>query len=178
VLSRPPDNYPVMARLKYYSTNDEKTHEIGDSDVPSGPKRVLIVEDEAEFAMMIKEFLESQGNFLVTFASDGVVAIKQVMAGDFDVILCDMVMPNLAGDMFYLAVERVRPHLCKRFIFMTGHKGDAKIAAFIRKVRGLVLWKPFEMYMLMEAINAVEKKIASDSAQNGDSIGGTAGITG
>jgi hypothetical protein len=60
--------------------------------------------------------------------------------------------------MFYLAVERTKPHLCKRFIFMTGHRGDPKIDEFIRRVKGLMLWKPFEMYMLTEAIQTVLKK--------------------
>ena len=66
--------------------------------------------------------------------------------------------PNLSGDMFYMAVERTKPNLCKRFIFMTGHKGDPKIDAFIRKVRGLMLWKPFELHDLQATIEAILKK--------------------
>ena len=69
-----------------------------------------------------------------------------------------MLMPNLAGDMFYAAVERVKPHLCPRFIFMTGQRGNRKVDEFIRKVRGLILWKPFQMHVLFETIQAVEKK--------------------
>jgi hypothetical protein len=69
-----------------------------------------------------------------------------------------MVMPNLAGDMFYMAVERVKPHLCKRFLFMTGHRGDRKVDEFIRKVHGLILWKPFQSHVLMESIQAIEQK--------------------
>jgi DNA-binding NarL/FixJ family response regulator len=69
-----------------------------------------------------------------------------------------MVMPNLAGDMFYMAVERVKPHLCKRFLFMTGHQGERKIDDFIRSVRGLVLWKPFKTHVLMEAMQAAESR--------------------
>jgi hypothetical protein len=71
-----------------------------------------------------------------------------------------MVMPNLAGDMFYLAVERVKPQMCRRFIFSTGHQDDPKIDAFIRKVNGLVLWKPFALQALTEAIQVIEKRVA------------------
>jgi CheY-like chemotaxis protein len=94
----------------------------------------------------------------VDLVADGVQGIKRIMVSDYSVILCDMVMPHLAGDMFYLAVERVKPYLCKRFIFMTGHQGDRKVDDFIRKVRGLLIWKPFQTHVLMETIQAAELK--------------------
>jgi DNA-binding NarL/FixJ family response regulator len=87
-----------------------------------------------------------------------VEGLKKILADDYSVILCDMVMPNFPGDMFYLAVERARPHLCKRFIFMTGHKGERKIEQFIRRIRGLMLWKPFEMHVLFDTIQSVTKR--------------------
>ena len=30
-------------------------------------------------------------------------------------------MPTMAGDMFYLAVQKTKPQLCSRFLFVTGH---------------------------------------------------------
>ena len=84
--------------------------------------------------------------------------IKKILANEYLAVICDMVMPNLAGDMFYLAVQRVKPDLCKRFVFMTGHNGDRKIDEFIRKVRGLMLWKPVESHVLLEALQTIEKK--------------------
>ena len=64
-------------------------------------------------------------------------------------------MPNLPGDMFYLAVERTKPQLCKKFIFMTGFAGDPKWQAFISRVKGVVLAKPFEFHLLLESITRV-----------------------
>jgi CheY-like chemotaxis protein len=64
------------------------------------------------------------------------------MDADFDAILCDMVMPRLAGDMFYLAISKVKPHLCKRFVFITGHASDPSIAAFLAATQQPVLAKP------------------------------------
>jgi response regulator RpfG family c-di-GMP phosphodiesterase len=66
-----------------------------------------------------------------------------------------MVMPNFPGDMFYLAVQRARPHLCKRFIYMTGHQDNPKVTKFIEEVRGVVLWKPFKMRLLFDALETV-----------------------
>jgi hypothetical protein len=58
--------------------------------------------------------------------------------------------------MFYRAVERMRPHLCDRFIFMTGYRGNSKVNEFIDQVRGTVLNKPFQVDDLMELIAFVE----------------------
>src|ERR1700683_4966171 len=96
-------------------------------------KKILLLEDDEDFRNIIKEFLELHLYQVVT-VRNGVEGVREIMASDFEVILCDMMMPTLPGDMFYLAVERMRPHLCDRFIFMTGYKGDGKVADFIKKV--------------------------------------------
>ena len=120
-------------------------------------KRVLLLEDDKDFSMILDAFLESEG-FKVTQVANGVEGLKQVMGADFDLILCDMLMPNLAGDMFYTAVERTKPHLCKRFIFMTGHRGDPKWDAFARKVGPVMLFKPFELHILLESVFSILRK--------------------
>ncbi|MGP8197930.1 MAG: response regulator [Limisphaerales bacterium] len=146
-----------MSEKKYYAPPVEKTHVLGDLAEAALRKNILILDDDAALADLTRKILEENG-YAVETVSDGVQGIKKIMAGDYSVILCDMVMPNLAGDMFYLAVERVKPHLCKRFLFMTGHRGDRKIDDFIRKVHGLILWKPFQAHVLMESIQAIEQK--------------------
>jgi CheY-like chemotaxis protein len=123
----------------------------GAPPVDSKSRRILMLEDEVQFASLLKELL-TEADFEVVIANDGVQGLKKVMAADFDVILCDMMMPSLAGDMFYMAVERTKPHLCKRFIFMTGHRRNPRVESFIRDIRGRLLWKPFPFEELMEAI--------------------------
>jgi len=146
-----------MNKKKYYAPVVEKTHDIADVADPAPRRKILILDDDLTLLDLTRLILEKNG-YEVDTVSDGVQGIKKILAGDYLVILCDMVMPNLAGDMFYLAVERVKPHLCKRFLFMTGHGGDRKIDEFIRKVRGLILWKPFQSHVLLESIKAVEQK--------------------
>ena len=104
-------------------------------------KSVLLVDDDPELAQTLKLLLESR-NFIVTTASNGAEGLREVMDLDYEVILCDMVMPEMPGDMFYQAVKATKPHLCERFIFITGHGADPKITEFIEKVDGLVLFKP------------------------------------
>lgn len=136
---------------------EQKTYEVPDDEIPKAPRQLLLVEDDEPYAQILKEYLETS-NFVVTLAKNGVEGLKQVMAADFDVIICDMLMPNMPGDMFYIAVERTKPALTKRFIFITGHESDPKIATFLKQVRGLSLFKPFQMHQLLEAIEVLLKK--------------------
>ena len=78
-----------------------------------GSRHILVVEDDSELAGMLDYFLRSRG-YRVTVVSNGVDGLRAVMADEFDAILCDMVMPQMPGDMFYMAVRRVRPQLCRR----------------------------------------------------------------
>ncbi|MDD5138935.1 MAG: response regulator [Verrucomicrobiales bacterium] len=149
------NDYELMRRRE--SARSEKTYELPDTGGIPKTKSILILEDDAALAFILKEALENQ-RYVVTVVPNGAEGLKKIMAGDYSVILCDMVMPNFPGDMFYLAVERVRPQLCNRFIFMTGHQGDRKIEQFIRSIRGLMLWKPFEMHVLFDAIKVVNGK--------------------
>ena len=120
-------------------------------------RSILLLEDDDQFASILQEFLELY-SCRVTRARNGVEGLQQIIRTDFDVILCDMVMPTFPGDKFYIAVERVKPILCKRFIFMTGHKADPKWDSFIRSVRGLILWKPFQMHDLLIAMRTVFRR--------------------
>ena len=137
------------------STQPEpRTYEIPDDPLSSKCKSVLILEDGNVFAATLKETLEEQ-DYRVTVVPNGAEGVQKILAADFDAIVCDMVMPNFPGDMFYLAVQRSRPHLCQRFIFMTGHHDNPKIAQFIEQTRAMVLWKPFEMRRLFDALETV-----------------------
>jgi CheY-like chemotaxis protein len=139
----------------------EKTHDLDQVARWAARKRILILDDDFAFADVTSSLLEENG-YEVELAADGVQGIKKIMVNDYSVILCDMIMPNLAGDMFYVAVERVKPHLCRRFVFMTGRQGDRKVDEFVRKVRGLIVWKPFQIHVLMEAIQAAEATAARE----------------
>jgi DNA-binding response OmpR family regulator len=119
-----------------------------------GPKTCLLLEDEGALTEVLQLHLEMNG-WTVTPVENGIDGLKQVMERDFDIIICDMMMEKLAGDKFYMAVEKAKPQLCKRFIFMTGYKGNKRIEDFIRQVDGLMLWKPFEPYELLDTMKTV-----------------------
>ena len=152
------------SNTKFFIPPEEKTHVMPDEMVPPDARTILILEDDLVMANLLKDYLQPR-KFVVTHVRGGAEGVQKILAADFDVILCDMVMPGFPGDMFYRAVERARPHLCKRFIFMTGHTGDKEIDTFIRGVRGLMLWKPFQIHEVLDAIKIVLRKASSSGSQ-------------
>jgi CheY-like chemotaxis protein len=148
--SAKPIEFPIALRRSPMPNN---------STSPTAPShcRILLLEDDQGFSQLLAENLP-QNRFQITSVSNGVDGLKQIMAQDFDIVLCDMMMPTLPGDKFYIAVERTKPQLCKRFIFMTGHRSDPKWDAFVRKIGGVLLWKPFQIHELNAAIDLVLKK--------------------
>lgn len=126
-------------------------------------KKILLLEDDPAFKEIMKDFLMESG-YKVVAVQNGVEGVHEVLANDFEVILCDMMMPTLPGDMFFRAVERMRPHLCNRFVFMTGHRGNPKVNEFIQNVRGTVLMKPFHVDDLLELIAFIQVRMAIDAA--------------
>jgi CheY-like chemotaxis protein len=121
-------------------------------------QRVLLLDDRDDFRDVLREYLESR-LYEVTAVSNGVEGLREIMKDTFDLIVCDMMMPQLGGEMFYWAVTRVRPAARLRFIFFTGHKNDPKIQAFFQRVNATVLIKPFMLDALNAAILDVLKKL-------------------
>ena len=61
-------------------------------------------------------------------------------------------MPKMAGDAFYYAVQRLKPALCERFIFITAHGDTQRMQEFLNHVSGMVLLKPFHLEDLLQTI--------------------------
>jgi CheY-like chemotaxis protein len=120
-------------------------------------KSILLLDDDVDLADALKDLLESH-NFVVTTATNGGDGLREVMETDFDVIVCDMLMPGMPGDMFYLAVQKVKPLLADRFVFITGHRGNPKVDTFLSGIDALVLYKPVLTEELVRMISFVMQK--------------------
>src|ERR1700684_683775 len=91
-------------------------------------RRLLVVDDNLELAQTYQELFEAHG-YRVNIAANGFLALNFVLERGADAILCDLTMPQLEGDSFYLAVQKVRPQLSERFLFVTGNAGNPKYEA-------------------------------------------------
>ena len=121
---------------------------------PANRKHVLIVDDDIELALTFQALLQVH-DYRATTAANGVEALKLVRESDVDAILCDLQMPELSGDLFYIEASRARPHLLKRFIFVTGNADNSLYETFLKGTKAPVLSKPVSFDRLLEKLKAV-----------------------
>ena len=121
-------------------------------------QRILLLEDRDDFREVLHDHLTAC-SFRVTSVRSGVEGLREIMKTTFDLIICDMMMPQVGGEMFYWAVTRVRPAARQRFIFFTGHRNDPKIKFFFQRVNATVLVKPFKLGELDSTIHGVLRKL-------------------
>jgi len=128
---------------------DDKTEQV---------RKVLLLEDRDDFREVLQEHLASR-SYQINSVPSGVEGLHEIRNGAFDLIICDMMMPRMGGEMFYWAVTRMRPAAAQRFIFFTGHRNNAAIEFFFKRVNARVLLKPFKLSALDATIDDVLRKI-------------------
>ena len=114
-------------------------------------KAILLVDDDQQLASALQWILADE-NFLVDVAYDGEEALLKLKAHEYDAVVCDLMMPRLRGDEFYLRAKVLRPDLVDRFIFITGFAADPKIAPFLTANNVKYLVKPFPVEGLINCV--------------------------
>jgi DNA-binding response OmpR family regulator len=61
------------------------------------PVNVLVVQDEAQTASLIRRGLEAEG-FAVTIAGDGADGLRLVSSYEFDLVILDLLLPSVSGE--------------------------------------------------------------------------------
>ena len=117
-------------------------------------KAVLVVDDDRQLASALQWILADE-NFLVDVAFDGEEAMLKVKAHEYDAVICDLKMPKLRGDEFYLKAKDARPSLADRFIFITGFAADPHIALFFNRHEVKYLVKPFSIQVLIDCVKSL-----------------------
>jgi CheY-like chemotaxis protein len=115
---------------------------------------VLIVEDNVPLATCLEMLLEAN-SYEVARTVDGPGGLQSIRLADYDVILCDLVMPGMTGDQLYEAVREVKPKLCDRFIFMSGDTEKGKWSEVAAQTGRPMFWKPFPLEDLLAGIQRV-----------------------
>ena len=104
---------------------------------------ILVVDDEPEVGRLLADLLAADG-YEVDAASNGVVALEKLESRDYDLILSDLRMPGLDGPGLYQEIERRRPELLSRFVFLTGDTLSAESRKFLERLTVPSLDKPFD----------------------------------
>jgi len=118
-----------------------------------GRKRVLLIDDYEAFANSLRIALMDAHDVVV--ASSGEQALQVLESQRFDVVLCDLMMPQLSGVELHQRIAEQWPGLERRMIFMTGGSFTAEANEFLREVDNPRLDKPFPVDQLRAMLDAV-----------------------
>lgn len=125
-----------------------------DSDVRA---KVLVVDDEELVGQVVVRVLSSDHDTVaVQSATDAVELLRRGAA--FDVVICDVVMPDMGGlDLFYW-IRTQRPELLPGFMFLTGGATDRKTAVALERLLEPRMQKPFEPSELRALVTALVRR--------------------
>ena len=129
-------------------------------------KRLLIVDDEANIRLVVKEYAEFEG-YEVAEAEDGMQAVELVKSQDFDVIIMDIMMPRLDG---FSACKEIKKYKNIPVIMLSarGEEYD-KLFGFELGIDDYVV-KPFSPKELMARVKAVIKRSEHAAPANPDRL--------
>ncbi|NEQ35726.1 MAG: hybrid sensor histidine kinase/response regulator [Okeania sp. SIO3I5] len=115
-------------------------------------KKILVIEDEKPILTIITDILEAE-DFVVIGAKNGRVGIEKAQQEVPDLILCDVMMPEVDG---YGVLKSLRKNLATEaipFIFLTAKSTKADLREGMELGADDYLTKPFTRNELMKAIN-------------------------
>jgi two-component system KDP operon response regulator KdpE len=119
--------------------------------MPSSLGRVLVVEDEPRVGAMLRDVLVELG-YTVTVASQGAEALQLVPVFEPDVVLLDLLMPEMSGVEVLAHLRRDYPTL--RVVIMSGNE-DVEVARATLRVGAFdYLGKPFKIDALARVVAA------------------------
>ncbi|MGL4484826.1 MAG: response regulator transcription factor [Anaerovoracaceae bacterium] len=127
--------------------------------------KILIVDDEAGIRKILRKYSEFEGH-TVFEASDGMQAVKNCEENDFDIIIMDVMMPELDG---FSAVKEIRKTK-KTPVIMLSARGEEydKVLGFEMGIDDYVV-KPFSSKEIMLRVDAILRRSQNIIIENEDS---------
>jgi two-component system, cell cycle sensor histidine kinase and response regulator CckA len=130
-----------------------------DSLAPQTPQRwrVLVIDDEELLLKVYRRMLSEHHD--VVLARGGANAVELLRAdASFDVVLCDLMMPEVDGQAVYQAVRAQSPALAARMVFCSGGASSAHLSDFAASLPNVKLDKPFSLAALRAAVEAARAR--------------------
>ncbi|WP_157775448.1 response regulator [Melittangium boletus] len=132
--------------------------------------RLLVVDDEPRVGISLRRALSREHE--VTVASSAREALARMcQAEPFDVILCDLMMPEMNGMEFFQELERTHSAQAGSVLFLTGGAFTEETRAFLEEHSDRLLRKPMDMDVLRERLRRVidGQRLAGSTRESGAS---------
>ncbi len=123
----------------------------GGTPEPSRKLKVLVIDDEPMVVASLRRVLGRAHE--VTQESNARTALSRIESGeDFEVILCDLMMPEVTGMEFYERLHELKPELAPLVVFLSGGAFTSRAQDFLRKASNRCLEKPLDRKMLLDVV--------------------------
>jgi PAS domain S-box-containing protein len=115
--------------------------------------RILVVDDEEGIRHMLAEILAADGH-VVEGAANGRQALERLGEARFDLVISDLIMPQLDGPGLYEELCRRDPAMADHLLFITGDTLSASARVFLQRVQRPAIEKPFVPVEVRRAVRA------------------------
>jgi CheY-like chemotaxis protein len=113
--------------------------------------RVLVVDDEPQIGNTLRLLLQPECD--VSPMTSARAALQRIKDGSrFDIIFCDLMMPEMSGMQFHTSLLEIEPEQADRVVFMTGGVYTSSSHDFVEKSPDRCIEKPFDMPVLRALI--------------------------
>lgn len=119
-------------------------------------RKILVIDDTRNVQLMLQEYLQNQG-FEICLAYDGVEAMEIFHAGGIELILLDIMMPNMDGYQF---ISKLRTESSLPVIMITAKQQEADVVRGFELGADDYITKPFRLRELLMRIRAVMRRAA------------------
>jgi CheY-like chemotaxis protein len=120
---------------------------------PSRRGRILAVDDEPLVANAIRRALARE--YEVVTETSPRAALDLAARGSFDVVICDLMMPEMTGMDFFSELSAVAPDLSERVLFLSGGAFTPAARAFLERARNPCMEKPFDTEQLRAMVRGL-----------------------
>lgn len=152
--------FSVFLPLQLKASDTIKTAMIEESeDAPIIKKSLLLIDDEPLLVKGLQRILETFHDVMI--AGGGKEALDIITKNNlhFDVIVCDLNMPEINGADIYRFIAEHYPGREKDIIFVSGGVYTQNLMDFMAKIDNKHLEKPFPSSQILKLINEFSKKI-------------------
>jgi signal transduction histidine kinase/CheY-like chemotaxis protein len=118
--------------------------------------RLLVIDDEVALTSALRRQLGAHHD--VDVANSGPAALELLERRSFDVVLCDVMMPEMDGVAVREALARRDPGLAERLVFMTGGLSAERTRRAVEALALPVLGKPVPLEILLDAIDLARSR--------------------
>ena len=148
--------YIPLSEDKKIKTSKRKSVNIPAPTKKANGQKVLVIDDDEHLIELTKDILERQG-YKAILAADGTSGVELALnTNDIELILVDLMLPDISGEEVFEQVREKRPQL--PVILISGMKRDPRIADMLVKGCAGFVAKPFGIDELLKVIEATLSK--------------------